>query len=169
MRGKDSSRAAALPASAWRVSSERGKAAERAGWDGPLGSADVVHGADRVKPFRFTRSDAAVTLEVLHEMGIWTYLPVNVRLEGRFWLVTGTNSAGREVVVLEGEMLTGQMLRLAARLAGHLTVVSWGERARGADTVAREPVAVTCWVVPALTVTCSAVSAVQAAAMAGAR
>ena len=41
-------------------------------------------------PFRFTGADTASGIEVMHEMGIWTYVPVNVRLLGGIWRITGT-------------------------------------------------------------------------------
>jgi hypothetical protein len=114
--GADSAHAAEFPARAWPSSADAAKAAERGWQSGPLASADTAHAAEAVRPFPVSRADSVHCVEVLHEMGIWTFLPVNVRLEGRFWLVTGRDARDREVVLLEAERLDAAVLRLAQRL-----------------------------------------------------
>ena len=63
--------------------------------------------AEGWKPFRFALADTASGADVAHPLGIWTYLPVNVRLLGGRWRVSGLDERGHEVVILEAERLDG--------------------------------------------------------------
>jgi hypothetical protein len=158
----DRAAAADRPLNSWPSAHDAAqKAAERAWWSGPLAAADGGHAAEGWKPFPFSSSDSGHAVEVLHEMGIWTYIPVNVRLLGRFWRVTGTDEQGNEVVLLEAERLSGDLLTLAEKVAlGTARRVSSGDCSGSAERVSRQPVAVTCWVQPAAAVSVS-VSAVR--------
>lgn len=130
-----------------------------------MSSADSGTALEKVKPFRFSLGDFAAALEVLHETGIWTYLPVNVRLLGRFWRVTGKDERGHEIVLLEAERLSAGLLALAERVTGPVTVIGSGDCA-GLLEGAPGPVSVTCWAVPAVSVS---VTVTSAGAEAGAR
>ena len=92
-------------------------------------------------------------LEVMHEMGIWTYVPVNLRLLSHLWRITGTAEDGSEVTVLEAERLSGAVLKLAQQVSWSRSIaaVSSADSASAAEN-AVQPVAVTCWVVPAVQV-----------------
>jgi hypothetical protein len=157
-----------IPRNSWPASRDPARAADRAAsaW---LAGDDTARAAEGHRPFRFALADSAHGLEVLHEMGIWTYIPVNVRLSGKFWRITGTDEHGNEVTVLEGERLTGQALELAERVSWSRVVrrVSSGDSASAGEAVAREPVAVTCWAQPAVPVSVSATAAAAATAARG--
>lgn len=152
VRSADTVHAVDVPASAWPVSHDVSRAADRAASAWPAGE-DTARAAEGSKPFRFALADSVTGLEVMHEMGIWTYVPVNLRLEGRFWRITGTDAQGAEVTVLEGERLSGAVLKLAERISWSRVVVrvSSADSASAAEN-ARDLVAVTCWVVPAVQV-----------------
>ena len=141
-----------VPASAWPVSHDPARAVDAPASAWPAGE-DTARATEAWKPFRFALADSVTGLEVMHEMGIWTYVPVNLRLEGRFWRITGMDAHGAEVTVLEGERLSGAVLKLAERVSWSRVVV----RVTSADSAAaaenaRDLVAVTCWVVPAVQV-----------------
>ena len=63
-------------------------------------------------------------------------------------------SDGHEVVILEAERLDGDLLRLAEQVSFSTVTrrVTSADSAHAAEAVAREPVAVTCWVQPAVAV-----------------
>ena len=151
-----SAKTAEAPLSAWPSRADSAKAADRAAAPGRPGTTRPGP-AEGWKPFRFALADSAVMLEVLHEMGIWTYIPVNLQLLGTFWRITGTDERGNEVTVLEGERLSGAVLALAERISwSRVTVrVTSADHCRAAES-SGEPVSVTVWVVPAVTVTVSA-------------
>lgn len=154
--GKDTGRPADAPQNAWPAAKDAAKAADRPASAWPAGD-DTGRAGEAVKPFRFALSDFGHGLEVLHEMGIWTYVPVNVRLEGRFWRITGTDEDGNEVTVLEGERITGQVLKLAEVISFSRSVrkVCSADSAAACEALARVPVAVSCWVLPEITVSVS--------------
>ena len=79
---------------------------------------------------------------------------MNVRLLGGHWLVTGRDEHDREVVVLRAERLNAAVLRLAEQVSfSRVTLrVNSADSAHVTEGVAREPVAVTCWVQPAVAV-----------------
>jgi hypothetical protein len=154
VHASDAASPADRPLNAWPSAHDvTGKTAERGWQSGPLASADAGHAAEAVRPFPFAGADSAFAAEVLHEMGIWTYIPVNVRLSGRFWRVTGRDEQGNEVVLLEAERLSGDLLELAERVRlSRIRKVRSADGASAGEAVAWPPVAVTCWVQPAVAV-----------------
>jgi hypothetical protein len=151
--GKDRGFSAEAPLSAWPSRADAARTADRPASAWPAGD-DVARAAEGWKPFRFSLADSAHVTEVLHEMGIWTYVPVNVRLLGKLWRVTGTDERGAEVVILEADRLTGDVLEFAGRVSWSrvTTRVRSGDSAVAAERVTREPVGVTCTVQPAVAV-----------------
>jgi hypothetical protein len=152
VRSADAVHAADVPASAWPVSHDAVRATDRAASAWPAGD-DTVRAAEGWLPFRFTLADSAPVTDATYEMGIWTYVPVNLRLEGHLWRITGIAEDGSEVTVLEAERLSGAVLELAQRVSWSRVVarVTSADSASAAEN-AVQPVAVTCWVVPAVQV-----------------
>ena len=123
----DSASVASTPLSAWLSGGDAASAADAPARAWQAGD-DTSRAVDGYKPFRFALADPAVAAEVMHEMGIWTYIPVGVRLEGRFWTITGLDEGGNEVVLLEAERLDPAVRELAERLS--LPRPSWARPVR---------------------------------------
>jgi hypothetical protein len=78
--GHDAVSGADRPLNSWPDGADAGKAAGRPHSAGLNPGADTARAAESVKPFPFSSADAASAADAVHEIGIWTYLPVNVRL-----------------------------------------------------------------------------------------
>ena len=119
----------------------------------PAGS-DTFRGTEAHGSFSFSHADSGSAADVVHEIGIWTFIPVGVRLLLRGYRITGLDEHGNEITVLEGDRLDRAALELAQLVSFSRTVtrVRSGDCCSAREALARELVAVTCWVQPAVAV-----------------